>query len=142
MKRSKALQTKSIYQTLVSDIRMLWAIAKKRSMTKKSIIRTILIIIISTLCFWPIRYGTFYILIFEIYGESTQGMIDADRAYSFFPIRHLPVVLPLILLMFDTISKRLWVADRERLKANVIIAIGCVFFYILLEKLEILPIGT
>lgn len=88
--------------------------------------------------FWVIRYVTLYTLVFGIFGESAQGSLQSEKTYDLFLVRHLPTLLPLLVLTYMTMKQRVWTTDKEKMISNIIIGLVGVIFYIVLEQSEIL----
>jgi hypothetical protein len=108
-----------------------------KSMKKKTLTRILFLIIILIPLFYVIRYITLYILIFSIYGESAQGSIAADEAYNLGFVRHLPIILPVALLLYQSVKKRNK-EDFITVKSNLIVIVVSSIIYALLEGFEIL----
>jgi hypothetical protein len=105
-------------------------------MNNKTITRTLLLILAIGVALWPIRFGTVLILWLK-YGESAQGSIDSDKVYQILPIRHLPIVLPIILLIYQTVRRKLWISDSEKLKSNTVAGLSGIGLYLLFEWFEV-----
>jgi hypothetical protein len=108
-------------------------------MTTKYLIRTIVLIGLLGPGFWVIRLGTFFILIFGLFGESAQGSVESQKAYDLFFVRHFPILLTLGVLIYGTIRKKLWSTDKQKLISNLVVGLAGIVIYMILERQEILP---